>query len=43
MAKTKLYMDEHSLDYASLADRKSVLAKQEKELSEKINQAQTRL
>ena len=43
MAKTKLYMDEHSLDYASLADRKSVLAKQEKELSEEINQAQTRL
>jgi len=43
MAKTKLYMDEHSLDYASLADRKSVLSKQEKELSEKINQAQTRL
>ena len=43
MAKTKLYMDEHSLDYVSLADRKSVLAKQEKELSEKINHAQTRL
>ena len=43
MAKTKLYMDEHSLDYASLADRKSVLSKQEKELSEKINQAQMRL
>ena len=43
MAKTKLYMDEHSLDYASLADRKSVLVKREKELSELINQAQTRL
>ncbi len=43
MAKTKLYMDEHSLDYASLTDWKSVLTKQEKELSEKINQAQMRL
>ena len=43
MAKTKLYMDEHSLDYASLTDWKSVLTKQEKELSEKINQAQIRL
>lgn len=36
-------MDEHSLDYASLTDWKSVLTKQEKELSEKINQAQMRL
>ena len=35
-------MDEHSLDYVSLTDWKSVLAKQEKELSEKINQAQIR-
>ena len=43
MAKTKLYMDEHSLDYADLTERKSVLAKQETELSERIDQAQTRL
>lgn len=43
MAKTKLYMDEHDLDYSALTDRKSVLAKKEAELSGKIVQAQTRL
>lgn len=43
MAKTKLYMDEHGLDYGSLANRKTVLSKRESELSANINQAQKRL
>lgn len=43
MAKTKLYMDEHHLDYEALAERKAVLAKQEAELTARIAQAQTRL
>ena len=43
MAKTKLYMDEHHLDYAALTERKDVLVKQEAELSARITQAQTRL
>ena len=43
MAKTKLYMDEHGLDYSTLSSRRSVLSKREAELSEKINRAQKRL
>lgn len=43
MAKTKLYMDEHHLDYEALAERKDALIKQEAELTARITQAQTRL
>lgn len=43
MAKTKLYMDEHHLDYESLAERKDALVKQEADLTARITQAQTRL
>ena len=43
MAKTKLYMDEHHLDYAALTERKDVLVKQEADLTARITQAQTRL
>ncbi len=43
MAKTKLYMDEHHLDYEAIAERKTVLAKQEAELTARIAHAQTRL
>ena len=43
MAKTKLYIDEHGLDYSSLADRKAVLSKRESELTANINRAQKRL
>ena len=43
MAKTKLYMDEHGLSYEEMASRKVELAAKEKELSDKIKQAQIRL
>lgn len=43
MAKTKLYMDEHGLDYNAMLARKSELAKKEKELSAKITEAQNRI
>ncbi len=43
MAKTKLYMDEHGLSYDEMAERKEALAKKERELSERVSQAQTRL
>ncbi len=43
MAKTKLYMDEHGLSYEAMSERKEALSKKERELSEKINQAQARL
>ena len=43
MAKTKLYMDEHGLDYDAMSARKSELAAKEKELSEKITEAQNRI
>lgn len=42
-AKTKLYMDEHGLDYDAMSARKSELAKKEKELSAKITEAQNRI
>ena len=43
MAKTKLYMDEHGLSYDEMAGRKEALTKKERELSESVSQAQTRL
>jgi len=43
MAKTKLYMDEHGLDYDAMSARKSELAAKEKELSAKITEAQNRI
>jgi len=43
MAKTKLYMDEHGLDYSTLENRKLSLSKKEEKLSEKLAQTQTRL
>lgn len=43
MAKTKLYMDEHGLDYDAMSARKSELAKKEKVLSAKITEAQNRI
>ena len=43
MAKTKLYMDEHGLSYEAMAERKDTLSKKERELSDKLTQAQTRL
>jgi len=43
MAKTKLYLDEHGLDYSTLSDRKAELSKRESELSSNINRAQKRL
>ena len=43
MAKTKLYMDEHGLDYDAMAARRSELSAKEKELSAKITEAQNRL
>ena len=43
MAKTKLYMDEHGFDYDAMSARKSELAAKEKELSEKITEAQNRI
>ena len=43
MARTKLYMDEHGLDYDAMSARKSELAKKEKELSAKITEAQNRI
>jgi len=43
MAKTKLYMDEHGLDYDAMSARKSELAAKEKELSAKITEAQDRI
>lgn len=43
MAKTKLYMDEHGLSYAAMTERKETLAKKERELSDKLAQAQNRL
>ena len=43
MAKTKLYMDEHGLSYEEMAERKEMLSRKERELSEKVTQSQTRL
>ena len=43
MARTKLYMDEHGFSYEDMAVRKSALAAKEKELSERIAQAQKRI
>jgi hypothetical protein len=43
MAKTKLYMDEHGLSYEEMSERKVVLSAKEKELSDRINEAQKRL
>ena len=43
MAKTKLYMDEHGLDYDSMASRRDQLVAKEKELSECISAAQARI
>ena len=43
MAKTKLYMDEHGLSYEAMTERKETLAKKERELSDKLVQAQNRL
>lgn len=43
MAKTKLYMDEHHMDYGALTQRKSALIKQESELTAKVKRAQERL
>ena len=40
MARTKLYMDEHGFSYEDMMGRKSALAAKEKELSERIAQAQ---
>ena len=36
-------MDEHGLSYEAMSERKEALSKKERELSEKINQAQARL
>jgi len=43
MAKTKLYMDEHGLDYNAMTERKAALVKQERELSAQVTATQTRL
>ena len=43
MAKTKLYMDEHGLDYERMTARREELAKRESELSETVQRTQTRL
>lgn len=43
MAKTKLYMDEHGLDYDAMSARKSELTEKEKELSAKVTEAQNRI
>jgi len=43
MAKTKLYMDEQGLSYDEMADRKEALSKKERELSERVSQAQTHI
>jgi arsenate reductase-like glutaredoxin family protein len=43
MAKTKLYMDEHGLDYDQLSYRKEELSAKERELSARIDTAQKRL
>jgi arsenate reductase-like glutaredoxin family protein len=43
MAKTKLYMDEHGLDYNAMSARKSELTEKEKELSAKVTEAQNRI
>jgi len=43
MAKTKLYMDEHGFSYEAMADRKTKLAKCEKELTAEITEAQNRI
>jgi len=43
MAKTKLYMDEHGLDYNGLAERKAILAQKEADLLHKMKQVQERL
>lgn len=43
MARTKLYMDEHGFSYEDMMVRKSALAAKEKELSERIAQAQKRI
>ena len=43
MAKTKLYMDEHGLDYDAMSARKTELSTKEKELSAKMTEAQNRI
>ena len=43
MARTKLYIDEHGFSYEDMMVRKSALAAKEKELSERIAQAQKRI
>ena len=43
MAKTKLYMDEHGLNYEQMSERKAELSAKEKELTAKITEAQNRL
>ena len=43
MAKTKLYMDEHGMDYDAMSARKAELSAKEKELSAKITEAQNRI
>lgn len=43
MAKTKLYMDEHHLTYGALSARKAELEARKKEVSDKVEQSQTRL
>ena len=43
MAKTKLYMDEHGLDFFGLEAQMQVAVRQETALSEQIKQAQNRL
>ena len=43
LAKTKLYMDEHRLDYDSMQQRQQELAVKEKQLTERINALQSRL
>ena len=41
--KNKLYMDEHGLSYETMTERKEALSRIERELSDKLNQYQTRL
>jgi len=43
MAKTKLYMDEHGIDYDEMSKRKDELATKERELASRMASAQTRL
>lgn len=43
MAKTKLYMDEHGLTYESMSARMTEFSAREKEITERLNAAQTRI